>query len=523
MDFKWPSEAKRTQALIDGTFKPQLIYPRFMAVFRTRIFLSIEKFAGVPVSLVSLPTSSASSAPPKLIPFPSRKMHRMGGCNKIEEARGLQVDSVGRLWVLDRGSDYCNAKLWIFDLSNNVQTEHRHQFSFRYKNMHDLVLEETPNGTLAYITYWGEENIVVFSLERKESWIVQTPGNIVYSVALSPKSKEEPRKLYLTNLNSNELFSIPVTALRKEARTAYPTLFGKWTTMPYRLVMDNHGTMYAAFWWKHYIRSKNKSQPFEEQTFYEVENLGTSLAFTFALDSSGTFWMTELNKTGTKPRYRLLKAAIGALSITTSSPTNTSISPKTEPKPASLSIPTTTTTTTESTPITAKTLTRTQNATEKVENCTQLPEINHTTPDSLSIPTTTKSRTPAEENAATEVQESSTLTENWHHYWLFNIILICAIVISVILFSLTMFSFILRKKNYSRLQNTNDVKELSIFCDDKDDVGHAEVQIKEVTNETRPLEQLLHLVPTSRRFVSARDLSESDTSEAEDGEIWRGV
>ncbi|XP_065336594.1 protein yellow-like [Cloeon dipterum] len=93
-DYEWPSEG-------DGTFKPQNIQPIYMAVYETRIFLSLDRYYdGIPVTLVSLPTSSASSASPKLTLFPSWEMQEFGHCNKIEEAKGLEVDSIGRLWVV---------------------------------------------------------------------------------------------------------------------------------------------------------------------------------------------------------------------------------------------------------------------------------------------------------------------------------------------------------------------------------------------------------------------------------------
>ncbi|XP_065334617.1 protein yellow-like [Cloeon dipterum] len=167
-----------------------------MAVFGTRIFLSLEKFDDIPVTLVSLRTSSASSSSPKLTPFPSWAMNKWKDCNKIQAAKGLDVDSVGRLWVLDNGSDSCSSKLWTIDLANNDQTKLIIQFPFQ-KLKHDLVLDETPNGTFAYISLWGEQHIVVFNLERNQSWTLDTPGIKVFSIALSPIKDQEPRKLYL--------------------------------------------------------------------------------------------------------------------------------------------------------------------------------------------------------------------------------------------------------------------------------------------------------------------------------------
>ncbi|XP_065350302.1 protein yellow-like [Cloeon dipterum] len=338
LDHEWPSVERRAQALKDATFNPKYFYPRFMAVYGSRIFLSLEKFNGVPVTLVTMPTSSASSAPPKLTPFPSWDVNgKEGDCDKIEAARGMEIDSVGRLWVLDSGSYNCNAKLWTIDLVKKDHIKLIHRFSFHYF-MHDLVIDETANETFAYISRWNYQNIVVFSLEQNRSWIVDTPQKRVLSIALSPKEREpRPRQLYLSELNSNELYSIPVAALNNGTRTANAKAIGKWTaTDSCRMLMDNHGTLYAAFWRTHYISSKNTSQPFQGQRFYEVAGLDSIWPFTFALDQSGNFWLTVYDNEK-KPKYRLLKAQVGVKSyiseaspVTPTIPSTTSISPKTK-------------------------------------------------------------------------------------------------------------------------------------------------------------------------------------------------
>ncbi|XP_065336164.1 protein yellow-like [Cloeon dipterum] len=310
-DYEWPSEASRAQALEDGTYRPENFAPRFMAVYGSRIFLSFEKYKGVPVNLVSLPTSSASSASPKLTPFPSWDLHEWGNCSKMEWSLGLQVDSVGRLWVLDICSQYCTLpKLWIFNLNTN-ETELFYRFSHRY-SIHDLVIDETPNGTFAYIAQFKTHHIVVFSLERNEAWTVDTPGINPCSIALSPK--KETRQLYLGNWRFKTLHSISVAALRNGTRAAEPRLIENWAAInPYRMLMDNHGTLYTAFMWKNYTSTWNTSRPFLEQSFYQVSGLKSSWPFTFSLDQSGTFWMTAFDDEN-MPRFRLLKAAVGAKS-----------------------------------------------------------------------------------------------------------------------------------------------------------------------------------------------------------------
>ncbi|CAB3382134.1 Hypothetical predicted protein [Cloeon dipterum] len=312
LDYEWPSEESRAQTMPAAIFKPTKIKPFYMAVYGQRLFLSLFRDDSTPVTLVSLPTSSANSESPKLTLFPSLEKHGFGNCDKIEEATGLQIDSVGRLWVLDQGSYDCASKLWTIDLANYDQTKLIHRFPFQ-NLIHELVLDETPNGTFAYITQLAAQHVVVFSLQRNESWILDTPGKQLLSIALSPK--EESRRLYVSNYHSSELYTHSVVAVRDGTRTANPELVGNWTAEPYRMLMDNHGTVYAAFWGKNYISSWNSSQPFHEQNFHEVAGLKNDWPFTFALDQNGNFWLMVFDGKRTPSRYRLLKAAVEATSF----------------------------------------------------------------------------------------------------------------------------------------------------------------------------------------------------------------
>ncbi|CAB3389010.1 Hypothetical predicted protein [Cloeon dipterum] len=309
MDYEWPTEASRKKALKDETFKPWNIEPRFMAVYKTRIFLSLNKNAGIPVTLVSLPTSSGSSAPPNLTAFPSWDKHDVGKlgryCTKIQAARGLEVDATGRLWVLDNGSNNCKTKLWIYNLEKNDELELEYKFSF-HGSTNDLVLDQTLGGYVAYFARWREEQIVVFNLMAKQSWVLNTKGTKWDgSIALAPKNK--PRVLFISQINSPELYS--------NSGTIKP--IGRWTASPTRMLIDSNGTVYAAFWSKPYISTWDTSQKFQEERFHtlEVGSRYSNWSFSLALDSSGILWMTELYQTGSsKPSYRLLKAEVGASS-----------------------------------------------------------------------------------------------------------------------------------------------------------------------------------------------------------------
>ncbi|CAB3379954.1 Hypothetical predicted protein [Cloeon dipterum] len=315
-DFIWPT------GQIKDEYKPENVVPSFMAVFGERLFLSLGSNTGIPATLVWLPTSGTLTAPPKLAPFPSWRLHKKDNCDSIQMAKGVETDPDGRLWVLDDGGEICPSKIWIFDLSNKDKTERIHQFpdkviSLSYSNryLRDIVLDKTTDGYLAYITDYFSEHIVVYNRKMDKSWSVQTPGRKWLSLALSPDPDGEARQLYLARADSKELYSVCVSELKNEGVGIVSVKFiGEWTRTPYRMLFDSANILYAAFYDQNYTSKWNISEPFREKRFHEVGRLGAHWQFSFALDTNGNLWMTERNVSGGGNRNKLLKAAVGAKS-----------------------------------------------------------------------------------------------------------------------------------------------------------------------------------------------------------------
>ncbi|CAB3366821.1 Hypothetical predicted protein [Cloeon dipterum] len=283
-----------------------------MAVFGERLFLSLDnKNSVIPATLVWLPTSGSSTAPPKLAPFQSWHLHKKDDCNSIQKATGIETDTDGRLWVVDDGSMVCPGKLWVFDLLKNDKTERIHQFpdtvvSYSYDNrrLSYIVLDKTPNDYLAYITDAKSEHIIVYNRKMDKSW--------------------EARQLYLRRSYSNEQYSVSVSELKNEGGSVAVKFIGEWTARPYRMLIDSADVLYAAFYNQSYTSKWNISEPFSEQRFHEVGRLDAFWPSTFALDTNGNLWMTHSNKSGGGIRHKLLKAAVGANSYLCSTSTDSS-------------------------------------------------------------------------------------------------------------------------------------------------------------------------------------------------------
>ncbi|XP_065348624.1 protein yellow-like [Cloeon dipterum] len=317
-DFIWPSGAYTSNGQIKDKFDPKNVDFRYMAIFGERLFLGLEMDSGIPATLVWLPTSGTSTAPPKLAPFPTLELHKRNNCDTIQVARGMETDTDGRLWVLDDGSDECPGKLWVFNLLNDT-TERVHQFpdtvvphASHKRSLLDIALDKTQEDYLAYISNSRSEQIVVHSRKMDKSRTVKTPGVSWATLALSPK--REARQLYLRRADSNELYSMSVSALKNEGGSATAKLIGKWTDDPYTILIDSANVMYAAFWSKNYFSKWNISEPFREQSIHEVGRLDAYRPLTFALDTDGVLWMMQRNVTEgwAKTRHKLLKAAVGA-------------------------------------------------------------------------------------------------------------------------------------------------------------------------------------------------------------------
>ncbi|CAB3383300.1 Hypothetical predicted protein [Cloeon dipterum] len=322
LDFVWPSNKNGSIGQLEQYFNSSEVYFRYMAVFEERLFLSLDINLGIPATLVWLPTSDTSTAPPKLAPFPSWDLHKYHICDSIQWAKGMQVDTEGRLWVIDEGDSACPSKLWIFDLANNDTTERVHQFpetlvSHYYKKrfLSELVLDKTPDDYLAYFADYQSEYLIVYSLKTNKSGPIKTPGVKWQSLAVSPLNREARQLWYIIRRSdAKELYSVSVSELKKAGESAVVKLIGAWPGMPYKMVIDSANVLYAGVFNKNYLSKWNISEPFLEQRFHEVATLRAEWPFSLALDANDTLWVMERNESGVNNKHRLLNAAVGARS-----------------------------------------------------------------------------------------------------------------------------------------------------------------------------------------------------------------
>ncbi|XP_065336034.1 major royal jelly protein 1-like [Cloeon dipterum] len=314
-DFNWPSEqSKQKYFKGGGKFEPDDLRPNFLAVYEERIFLSLYQRWSAPSTLVSFPTAITSGpAPPKLTPYPSLEMNEKGNCRVIQWAQGLQVDALGRLWVLDSGFN-CPSKIWIFNLVHGDSIELSYQFN-QSLELYDIALEKTQEDDwLAYITHESESKcLIVFSLNNRRSKTVCSEWKKFKAIAFSSLEK----KLFFSQFDSKELYSISTEILKTTSSIKHPNRIVSWQAVNcYRMLFDNSGVLYAAFLKQTYIETWNAQKLNKNRFFLNGGDYLARTPFTFALDTSGIMWIM-VYKTWKPSRHKLLRIPIGDNSFST--------------------------------------------------------------------------------------------------------------------------------------------------------------------------------------------------------------
>nr|BDD85308.1 yellow-x3 protein [Ischnura senegalensis] len=296
LDYEWPDDSTKARALSMGQFIPENNALAGIKVWGERVFLSVPRWReGVPATLATVPAfPQVGFASPKLRPFPSWEMQGVGNCSALQNVRSMEVDTMGRLWVLDAGrvytasirsDDRCPPKLLVFDLVTGYRMIHKYIFppnvaSSTTSFLSDIVLDGSgsggaqPDNWYAYISDSGDASIVVYSMKEDRSWKVQdvnsmradpaardvfvagervnlmdgASGGGVDGLALAPV-RHGSRYLYYSPLASYNIYALPTDLLR-DSNSASRGVSGAVIDLGRRrsqgrgMVMDERGILY---------------------------------------------------------------------------------------------------------------------------------------------------------------------------------------------------------------------------------------------------------------------------------------
>ncbi|ENN70589.1 hypothetical protein YQE_12764, partial [Dendroctonus ponderosae] len=252
IDFAYPSSWDRARAIVKGDYIEENNLPLGIEVYKNRVFISLPKWKkGVPVTLAQLPRVPKEESP-ALIPFPNWDWHSEKNCDLMTSVFRMQVDTCGRLWVLDSGkisitteeaTQHCPPKLLIFDLETDQLIEKyifRKEFILQdglYSNIIIDIREDNCADAYAYMSDVWRFGIVVYRLFDGKAWRITDhlfyPDPLaaryklhhlefywmdgIFGMALSPAGHAyEDRMLYFHSMSGYREFYVKASYLREE-------------------------------------------------------------------------------------------------------------------------------------------------------------------------------------------------------------------------------------------------------------------------------------------------------------------
>lgn len=257
LDFAFPSQEARTQAIIEGRFIPGASVPIDVDFYHKAkqgsvVFITIPRFQnGVPVTLGYITNSVSPEGNPLIAPYPNWEWNRLGHCDAITSVFRVQVDSCDRLWVLDTGKlgdrQICRPQLLSFSLRTNKILS---QYKFPKDQFKDDSLYVTPvvdvrkgpfgdqcGETFVYIADVTGFALIVYDHQYARSWKINNklfypyPNHGTFNIrgdtfdlmdgiiglALSPVKENGDRTLYFHSLASRVENQVSTSVIRNHS------------------------------------------------------------------------------------------------------------------------------------------------------------------------------------------------------------------------------------------------------------------------------------------------------------------
>ncbi|XP_059470371.1 protein yellow-like [Neocloeon triangulifer] len=335
LDFNYPSQRAREEAIRSGAFLPNLTsVPIGVTGTRNRVFFTVPRWNnGVPVTLAYVNYPSQSSSP-ILNPYPNWEMNREGNCDGITSVYRVKVDECDRLWVLDTGlvnslvdpKRICPPQVLTFDLkTDRVINRYRIPDSVLKSDSLPVTIEvEYPRGTcgkptdaILYIADVTAYSLIVANLATGRAWSVKdktvypSPEAGTYDIAgesfelmdgilglaLGPKNDPGGRKLYFSAMSSFQQRWVQTSLLRNETAAsnsprAFQTGAQPRPGQSAGPAMDNNGVLFFGLVTTETLVCWNTRNPFESRYIGKLAQDRNTLQFlaTVTIDQSQRLW-----------------------------------------------------------------------------------------------------------------------------------------------------------------------------------------------------------------------------------------
>ncbi|XP_063706492.1 protein yellow-like [Culicoides brevitarsis] len=252
LDWQFPNEMMKMQALASGTYIPRNGLPVGVERSDTRLFVTVPRWRdGIPATLnyIDMDKNPAGHNIP-LIPYQNNVA---GDCaNGLTTVYRIKADKCGRLWVLDTGTigigntteNVCPYAINVFDLQTNRRLR-RYELRPEDTNANTFIANTAIDiganceDTFAYFSDELGYGLIAYSWEQNKSWRfehsfffpdpLRGDFNIaglnfqwgeegIFGMALSPMLKDGFRVLYFSPLASHREFAVSTRILRNETK-----------------------------------------------------------------------------------------------------------------------------------------------------------------------------------------------------------------------------------------------------------------------------------------------------------------
>ena len=374
IESEWQNLEDREKSLANGSYIPENNPITGIKLWKDNLYLTIPRWRnGVPATLTVTSATpdqtlvntqhgiqNLNVVNPKLKPFPNWEMQRIGDCNAFQFVQSMEIDPMGRMWVIDSGRidtqtekprNLCPPRLVILDLETGGTVLRNYIFPTEVANsksafLNDIVLDHE-HGGFAYISDADDKDpgLIVYSLATNSSWKVRHGTmwaedeakemnvngvkmnlNInIDGIALSPSSRYD-RMVYYTPLSSFNLYSIPTAVLKTGLSNVndFVRKIGRRVSQTDGMVMTSTGTLFFGLLANNFVAYWNTPQIFGQSSGLDSGLKVDILAKddnllqwpdTFAIDEEGYLWcvtnaLQNFSKENFNPNstnYRVIK------------------------------------------------------------------------------------------------------------------------------------------------------------------------------------------------------------------------
>ncbi|XP_065220917.1 protein yellow-like [Planococcus citri] len=338
VDFEFPSEDARNEAIRNGEFIPENNLPLGLERWRNKLFVTLPQWkSGTAATLTYIDLDATTEQSPKLKPYPNweaNQIRRNNGVSKIANVFRVNVDVCDRLWLVDAGVINLLGKIEVihapkiqaYDLTTDKlildyplpKTAYKDESFFA--NIIVDVSKEDCNNAYVYLADIMTYSLVVYHLASNDAWRVShyyfhfdplsTNYNIgginfqwhdgIFGLALSSPKADGSKLLYFHPMASTKEFAVSTQVIQNKTVASdqyhsYKLLGcrGRKSESSAESFDDKTGVLFYTLVQKDAVGCWNSKKNYTTDNNAIIASDSTTMSFPndLKVDKNGTLWV----------------------------------------------------------------------------------------------------------------------------------------------------------------------------------------------------------------------------------------